>query len=194
MCAKVSQITNLTTVYSIVYSDVDQRKHQSSASLAFVRGIHRGPVNSPHKWPVTRKVFPFDDGIHVIAWTYCRHYCHFVIAIRGWPVDSPHKGTVTQRLTFYLLAWTNYITNLFQWFETSWGSRDCNDTHRQFVRFSVQALLLKYINFNPSPGIPAWMSNHIHYTVRGEITYRFPNFNGKAFDVGSESIISSHTL
>ena len=58
-----SQITNLTIVYSIVYSDSDQRKHQSSASLAFVRGIHRGPVNSPHKWPVTRKIFPFDDVI-----------------------------------------------------------------------------------------------------------------------------------
>ena len=39
------------------------KKHQSSASLAFVRGIHRGPVNSPHKWPVTRKMFPFDDVI-----------------------------------------------------------------------------------------------------------------------------------
>ena len=37
------------------------RKNQSSASLAFVRGIHRGPVNSPHTWPVTRKMFPFDD-------------------------------------------------------------------------------------------------------------------------------------
>ena len=44
-------------------SDADQRKHQSSASLAFVRGIHRGLVNSPHKWPVTRKMFPFDDII-----------------------------------------------------------------------------------------------------------------------------------
>ena len=42
---------------------VDQRKHQSSALLAFVRGIHRWPVNSPHTWPVTRKMFPFDDVI-----------------------------------------------------------------------------------------------------------------------------------
>ena len=59
-----SQITSLTmVVYSIVYSGADQRKHQSSASLAFVRGIHQGPVNSPHKWPVTRKMFPFDDAI-----------------------------------------------------------------------------------------------------------------------------------
>ena len=58
-----SKITSLAIVYSIVYSSADQRKHQSSASLAFVRGIHRGPVNSPHKWPVTRKMFPFDDVI-----------------------------------------------------------------------------------------------------------------------------------
>ena len=58
-----SQITSLPIVYSAVYSDADQRKHQSSASLAFVWWIHRGPVNSPHKWPVTRKMFPFDDVI-----------------------------------------------------------------------------------------------------------------------------------
>ena len=63
MTAIASQITSLAIVYSTVYSGAHQRKHQSSASLAFVRGIHRGPVNSPHKWPVTRKMFPFDDVI-----------------------------------------------------------------------------------------------------------------------------------
>ena len=63
MGAITSQITSLTIVYPAVYSDANQRKHQSSASLAFVRGIHRGPVNSPHKGPVTRKMFPFDDVI-----------------------------------------------------------------------------------------------------------------------------------
>ena len=47
--AVASQITSLTVVYSAVYSSTDQRKHQSSASLAFVRGIHRGPVNFPQK-------------------------------------------------------------------------------------------------------------------------------------------------
>ena len=41
MTTMVSQITSLTVVYSTVYSDADQRKHQSSASLAFVWGIHR---------------------------------------------------------------------------------------------------------------------------------------------------------
>ena len=61
--AMVSQITSLMIVYSTVYSDADQRKHQGSVSLAFVRGIHRGPVNSLHKRPVMRKMFPFDDVI-----------------------------------------------------------------------------------------------------------------------------------
>ena len=60
MGAVASQITSLTIVYSTVYSDADQRKHQSPASLAFVREIHR---DFPHKWPVTRKLFPFDDVI-----------------------------------------------------------------------------------------------------------------------------------
>ena len=63
MTTMASQITSLTVVCSIVYSGADQRKHQSSALLAFVRGIHRWPVNSPHKGPVTRKMFPFDGVI-----------------------------------------------------------------------------------------------------------------------------------
>ena len=66
MGAMASQITSLAIVCSNVYSGADQRKHQSSASLAFVGGNHRGPMNSRHKWPVTRKMFPFDDVI--ICW------------------------------------------------------------------------------------------------------------------------------
>ena len=53
-----------------------QQKHQSSASLAFARRIHRWPVNSPHKGPVTRKMFSFDDVIMICntvicTWLYC---------------------------------------------------------------------------------------------------------------------------
>ena len=66
MSAIASQITSVSIVYSTVCWGADQRKHQSSASLAFVRGIHRWPGNSPHKWPVTRKMFPFDDDIMVM--------------------------------------------------------------------------------------------------------------------------------
>ena len=65
MGAMAYQITSLTIVYSTVYSGTDKRKHQSSASLAFVWGIHRWPVNS--QWLVTRKMFPFDDVIMALS-------------------------------------------------------------------------------------------------------------------------------
>ena len=70
MGAMASQITSLTIVYSTVYSGADERNHQRSASLAFVWGIHRWPVNSRHKGPVTRKMFPFDDVI--MTWQHFR--------------------------------------------------------------------------------------------------------------------------
>ena len=73
MSVMASQIISLTIVYWIVYSGADQRKHQSSASLAFMRGIHRWPVNPPHKGPVTRSMFPFDDVVMIqhtdVSWT-----------------------------------------------------------------------------------------------------------------------------
>ena len=56
MGAMASQITGVSIVYSTVCSAADQRKHQSFASLAFVRGIHRWTVNSPHKRPVTENI------------------------------------------------------------------------------------------------------------------------------------------
>ena len=60
------QITRIPIVYSTVCPSAYQRKHPSSVSLAFVRGIHRWPVNSPHKGPVTRNMLPFGD---VIMWS-----------------------------------------------------------------------------------------------------------------------------
>ena len=84
-----SQITSLTIVYSTVYSGPDQTKHQSSASLAFVRGIHRGPVNSPHKWLVTRKMFPFDDVIMRKLFYYCPV---FILAAQSSP-SAAHIAT-----------------------------------------------------------------------------------------------------
>ena len=83
MTTMASQITCHMIVYSTVYSGADQRKHQSSASRAFARGIHWGPANSPHKWPVTRKMFPFDDVIKCKLLNFSAY--HFASAItQGW--------------------------------------------------------------------------------------------------------------
>ena len=86
MSTMASQITSASMVYSSVCSNTNQRKHQSSGSLAFVRGFPRGPVNSPHKRPVTRNMFPFDDVIrnlrrdmHQMNWF--RYYTQQVIIL-----------------------------------------------------------------------------------------------------------------
>ena len=105
MSAIASQITSLTIVYSIVYSDADQSKHQSSASLAFVWGIHRGPVNSPHKWPVTRKMLPFDD---VIMW-------------------GPDGNNITSIGKWWPRSWTGFYIKIFfsyEWCRTHFRGSD----------------------------------------------------------------------
>ena len=76
-----------------MYSGVDQRKHQSSASLAFMRGIHQWPVNSPHRWPVTRKRFPFDDVIMIFhnaihQWVQISNFLiYFRVITQHWVDD-----------------------------------------------------------------------------------------------------------
>ena len=65
------------------YSGADQRKDQSSASLAFARGIHRWPVNSPHKGPVMRKMLPFNDVI--------MKSLQLIFAIYGYPICKQRR-------------------------------------------------------------------------------------------------------
>ena len=62
MTTMASHITSLTVVYSTVYSDADKKTSKLRVTGLCV-GKSSGPVNSPHKWPVTRKMFPFDDVI-----------------------------------------------------------------------------------------------------------------------------------
>ena len=107
-----SQITSLTIAYSTVYSDADQRKNQSSESLAFVWGIHQSPVNSPHKGLVTRKMFPFDDVIigavmrKYLPWTsIIMQKCNALDRLpvtRRWLCDlSKNEAVLRQLLTAF---------------------------------------------------------------------------------------------
>ena len=100
MIMLASQITSLMVVYSIVYSGVNQRIHQSSASQAFVREIHRGPVNFPHKWPVTRKMFPFDDVI--MKWVQIGTH-------RKYPIPHPSRQAIGCLLLGFGENWPRYI-------------------------------------------------------------------------------------
>ena len=113
MSAMASLIIGVSIVYSTVCSGADQRKHQSSASLICVRGIHQWPVNSPHKEPVTRKMLPFDDVImYSEAWG--RIYASVNCVITGlsddllpvWPSHYPHHW-------WFIASWT--FMNRRQW-------------------------------------------------------------------------------
>ena len=106
MGAMASQIICLTIFCSTVYTGADQREHQSAVSLAFVRRIHRWPVNSLYEWPVTRKMFPFEDVIMIMWWWYIITLTVLWIT----PVAGLWRhGTETERLTHHWLCvrWIN---------------------------------------------------------------------------------------
>ena len=92
MSAMASQITGVSIVCSAVYSGADQRKHQSSASLAFVRGIHRWPVDSPHNGPATRKMFPF-DGV-IMNHVECIEWQGTMMLYQSWFTLTDHSKKV----------------------------------------------------------------------------------------------------
>ena len=108
MSTMASQITSLTIVYSTGYSGADQRKHQSSASLAFVRGIHRSPVNSPHKGPVTRKMYPFDDVVIHATLQSSHDSWWWPGAYRCTSRITHHNGNSNTVVTKYFISVTSH--------------------------------------------------------------------------------------
>ena len=93
--AMVSQIIGVSIVCSAICSGADQRKHQSSASLAFVRRIHRWPVDSHQKGAVTQMMFPFDDVIMCFDGICCCMVLA-VFAPHCTPFQCVANGTVTR--------------------------------------------------------------------------------------------------
>ena len=98
MSAMTSQVTTLTIVYSNVYSGADQRKHQSPASLAFVRGIQRCQVNFPNKGSVTRIMSPFDDVIMRICFVFYHDRCAVCYGLLYCITTVPESMRVVSRL------------------------------------------------------------------------------------------------
>ena len=137
MNTMASQITGVSIVCSAVCSGTDQRKHKSSASLAFVRGssaslafvrgIHWWPVDSPHKGPVTRKMFLFDDVImterccDIYRWSNDQGHFPYAQCTANWATNNNILG----EMEMFPAAWINedlrraWISNhITQW--TAW--------------------------------------------------------------------------
>ena len=152
-----SQITSLTIVYSTVYSGADQSKHQSSASLAFVWGIHRGPVNSPGTGEFPAQMASNAENVS-IWWRHYGPYCMESFLL--WLFNARH-----------VFVWRNFDglcqqTGFIVPVESAGADRVLilpEDSelhrHRDFLRFSelsfstnwgLWPLLLTWFNFNPS--------------------------------------------
>ena len=113
MSTMTSHITSVSIVYSTICSGEDERKHQSSASLAFVRGIHRSPVNSPHNGPVTRRMFPFHDVIMSLS---CDNLSWIRPQITSYVyyIDIPAKTHWNAFLVVMLSSIMLVISNVFE--------------------------------------------------------------------------------
>ena len=124
MGAMASQINSLGIVYSIVHSGADQRKHPSSASLAFVRGIHRWPVNSPHKKASNAENVSIWWRHHGNCWTVCITVLYMTAIYREYAVfclDKLLSGRTARqawKLRFTISHWeTKYTLNCRRHFE-----------------------------------------------------------------------------
>ena len=114
MDGMASQITVVSNVYSTVCSEADQREHQSPASLAFVPGIHRSPVNSPHKGPVIQKMFIF-DGV-IIKKSEVVYY--FSGQISKWSILHNYLAICgnmwTEKVIFVRFVWIDLSHKIYQ--------------------------------------------------------------------------------
>ena len=106
MTTMASQITSLTVVYSTVYSDADQRKHQKLCVIGLCVGNSPGPVNSPHKGPVMRKMFPFDDVIKAVYLTWRLLCAICIFADLRWIWSGPMDNVCNQIIIVMIGSFT----------------------------------------------------------------------------------------
>ena len=154
MSVMASQITSLSIVYSTIYSGADQRKRQSSTSLAFVHGINRSPVNFLHKrasnaekvsiwWRHHEIILPrFAKMIewaecciltvtlfvydNVMSWIHFLNYWHFARGIHQLLLVSPHKRLVIQSFDVFIVDSMNKLLNKQLTCQWSMPSLQCN--------------------------------------------------------------------
>ena len=156
-------ISGFMIVCSTVCSGVDGKKHQSSsASLAFVSGIHRWPVNSPHKGQVTRKMFPFDD---VIMGNECIKFLHLAVIS---PKKTPQLvlWRVRNGCLFSVQALTNI---LFQYCHVVWNVT----LYRTAIFKSIE-----YIPWNMHTGLFCFVFLWYHYSCWWTLLLIYPNHFG----------------
>ena len=108
MVVIASQITNLRLFFQPFIQRQVKENIKAPRNMAFVRGLPRGPVNSPHIWPVTRKMFLFDDVI--MEWSILSRFAVFAAVPYGEYVILNKIFHLNMFLVFWLIPqhWYDY--------------------------------------------------------------------------------------
>ena len=122
MSAMASQITSIATLCSAVCSGAHQRIHQSFALLAFVRGIHRWLVDSPHKGPVTHKIFPFDAPLSTALSSEKMWWPCMLLCSPSCMEQYPHSVKTAKTVDSFQVKLENnfYSVSFAYWYVTTW--------------------------------------------------------------------------
>ena len=145
MSATASQITGVSIVYATICSGADQRKCQNSASLTFERGIHRWPVDSPHKGPVTRKCIYLMTSSCLWLWLIIsKASCYLNHAISGFFITNGTWKCILLPNWWYMYNHDNDVVRVFQLIT-------------QVGKFNVMDL---YINIASLHGADAYCIDH----------------------------------
>ena len=139
-----SQITKLTSVYSSVYLGSDQRKHQSYASLAFVWGIHRWPVNSHTNGQWRGKCFHLMTSSWVFA-AFAGDDCKCINACCDANRVLSILGIVFGNIASHLWRWVHH--------DVCWTALN--------LQMGYLSVLLTYISYTKN-NFGEWISNYIH--------------------------------
>ena len=170
MSALASQITAVSIVYSNVCSGEDQRKHQSPSPLAFVMGIHRWPVDSPHNGPVTRKLSPFDDVIMIKRYRSEKMNASITMKFSCWRHPELSRWTFVHWLylaVHYNLCDAITTVKLLCWLPMAWRPfgeyltyhQTSNISRTKSKKINASRLVLQSSLSNPlKPGVKSRMT------------------------------------
>ena len=144
MSAMEAQIASVSIVCWPVGSGTDQRKNQSVASLAFVRRIHRWPMNSPHKRPVTRKMFSFNDVIMLFlsSGQLCNAFTPQLF-LNYLPFKSGEKVYWSYQFSFIRHLWGPFFMYIHTWFTLS-ISNACDTKFSNVIFFTLNTIVLHW--------------------------------------------------
>ena len=194
MSSMASQSTGVSIVYITICSNADQRKHQSSASLAFVRGIHRWAVNSRHKGSVTRKMFSFDDGVMMLRHSDRQSSARICIMITGFSIYFQYQECLFTQISG-LIFWKS---RTFPNFRTISVYNDVNFKCLCTLQVKISCYKLqpaKTLQYIQSIGLKGKFSKYILYHCRA-YKNTWPNHNGSQINckfAASTSISNAST-